>query len=221
MKIIIASILTLALLSVISFQYLKVSEAAVGSLSQISQPSPTPPESKTEKSYVSPSPPPSCSPQPTPLSEKAKNNPVRELTAEDALNSGLGTRDWDCDGICNIKDNCIFVYNPDQKDRNGDGKGDACDPKLVDPSFKDSHCDDDGDGVPNITDNCPAVCNPDQKFVDLNENNVNDLCDSVLPNFVAEQPCAKRKKVKAPKPPQPKNLTSGEKKTPIEGRKTI
>lgn len=201
MKIIIASTLTLALLFVISFQYFKTSEASASSLSQSAQPSPTPPKSKTEKSDVSPSPTPSCSPQPTPLSEEDKNNPVREQTSNDRLNGLGGTSDWDCDGICNSTDNCIFVYNPNQKDSDADGKGDVCDSDLVDPSFKDSRCDQDGDGIPDFKDNCPLACNPDQKFIDVNENGVNDLCDSVLPNFVAGQPCAKRIKVKPPKPP--------------------
>lgn len=158
---------------------------------------------QAEREKTLPSPTPICSPQPTPLSEESKNNPGYEPGPEDELNAGLGTLDWDCDGICNNADNCIFVFNPDQKDGNNDGKGNACDPKLVDPSFKDSRCDRDGDGIVDLKDNCPAVCNPDQKFVDVNKNNVNDLCDSVLPNFVGSQSCAKRHKVKPPKPPRP------------------
>lgn len=162
---------------------------------------PTSPVSRrhSSKKIASASPTPMCSPQPTPLSEEEQNNPFREQTSEERLDGLGGTPDWDCDGICNRQDNCIFVYNPDQKDRNGDGKGDACDPKLVDSSFTDSRCDYDGDGIPDREDNCPGACNPDQKFVDVNENGVNDLCDSVLPNYVPGQPCAKRKKVKAPK----------------------
>ena len=121
------------------------------------------------------------------------------MDLEDFVNGGLGTTDFDCDGICNFKDNCMLAYNPNQKDSNGDGKGDVCDPKMVDPSFTDSRCDRDGDGIPDVKDNCPAACNPDQKFVDINANNVNDLCDPTLPNFVLEKPCVKRKKVKAPR----------------------
>ncbi len=146
---------------------------------------------------------PICSPLPPPLSEEEKNNPVREDTADEALDAMLGTLDWDCDGICNVNDNCIFVYNPDQKDKNGDGKGDACDPTVVDSSFKDSRCDQDGDGIPDLRDNCPLACNPNQKFVDVNKNNVNDLCDSALSNFVSSRPCAKRITVKPPKPKNP------------------
>ncbi len=170
------------------------------------QTSPTPTESKTGKSNVSPSPTPVCSPQPTTLSDKDKNNPLHELDLEDFVNGGLGTPDFDCDGICNLKDNCMLAYNPNQKDSNGDGKGDVCDPKLVAPSFTDSRCDVDGDGVPDIKDNCPSACNPDQKFVDINENKVNDLCDSALPNFAFDKPCVKRKKVKAPRPEKTKKF---------------
>jgi subtilisin family serine protease len=34
--------------------------------------------------------------------------------------------DRDGDGVPNHRDNCPYVYNPDQKDSNGDGVGDAC-----------------------------------------------------------------------------------------------
>jgi chitinase len=36
--------------------------------------------------------------------------------------------DSDGDGIANGLDNCPGIYNPDQKDSDGDGYGDACDP---------------------------------------------------------------------------------------------
>ena len=35
--------------------------------------------------------------------------------------------DTDCDGVPDHKDNCPYVYNPDQTDSSGDGVGDACD----------------------------------------------------------------------------------------------
>ena len=321
MKIITASTLGIAFLFVGSFFLLKTSEASVGSYSQITQPTPPPPN-KPIIEITSPTP--DCLPQPLPLSEKEKNNPVRELTAEEELNAGLGTSDWDCDGICNSKDNCIFAYNRDQTDSNGDGKGDVCDPKMVDSSFTDSRllfdkkaeaernalftdaitrpsptppkskpekpdfppspthgcspqpkplseaekndpdrrenvfgessdsdcdgicdiadncplvynpdqkdsnkdgygdacdpqlvdksyvdlrCDTDGDGIPDNKDNCPWVCNPDQKFVDVNKNGVNDLCDNALPNAVTRQkPCPERIKVNAPKSLKSKSL---------------
>ncbi len=59
--------------------------------------------------------------------------------------------DRDHDGIPDFRDNCPDVYNPDQKDSDGNGVGDACDepwkifirdhppppPKPVPPSFSD------------------------------------------------------------------------------------
>jgi hypothetical protein len=39
---------------------------------------------------------------------------------------GGGGRDSDGDGIQNKNDNCPAVYNPDQLDSDGDGKGDVC-----------------------------------------------------------------------------------------------
>jgi MYXO-CTERM domain-containing protein len=64
---------------------------------------------------------------------------------------GAKLNDEDGDGIVDSEDNCPGTYNPDQKDTDGDGLGDACDP------------DADGDGIPNALDNCPYVANPDQK----------------------------------------------------------
>ena len=49
-----------------------------------------------------------------------------ELTVCDALNSGLGSVDFDRDGVKNCDDNCIFDANPKQKDSDRDGIGNAC-----------------------------------------------------------------------------------------------
>jgi hypothetical protein len=63
-------------------------------------------------------------------------------------------------------DNCPFDANPDQKDGDANGKGDACDPGF----------DLDHDGIPNNVDNCPNVANPDQK--DSDKDGVGDACDN-------------------------------------------
>ena len=47
------------------------------------------------------------------------------------LNGALGGSDFDGDGIENDKDNCPLDYNPDQKDSNHDGVGDACEWRVT------------------------------------------------------------------------------------------
>ena len=72
--------------------------------------------------------------------------------------------DIDGDGIPDIKDNCISIYNPDQKDINNNNRGDACD-------------DFDQDGIININDNCPNTPNRDQK--DTDGDGIGDACDEM------------------------------------------
>jgi len=77
--------------------------------------------------------------------------------------------DTDDDGIWNSIDNCPSAINGDQKDTDGDGIGDACDPDI------------DGDGIPNAVDNCPYVANPDQ--IDSDNDGAGDACDNCpIPN---------------------------------------
>jgi len=45
-------------------------------------------------------------------------------------------RDLDHDGVPDSKDNCPLRSNPDQRDSNHDGKGDACQPDHVKPRVK-------------------------------------------------------------------------------------
>lgn len=78
-------------------------------------------------------------------------------------NNAPDTSDPDGDGIPTAADNCPTVSNPDQRDSDGDGLGDLCDP------------DDDNDGVPDTQDNCPLVKNPDQ--TDSDGDGLGDACD--------------------------------------------
>lgn len=94
-------------------------------------------------------------------------------------------------------DNCPNVYNPDQKDSNGNGKGDACESSQITQRF---YADPDGDGygtpgdyiiadqydsppagyIQWITgkdnDNCPNAANVDQK--DSDGDGIGDVCDT-------------------------------------------
>lgn len=42
----------------------------------------------------------------------------------------LCSLDYDNDGVINISDNCVFIFNSDQKDSNGNGVGDVCDMEM-------------------------------------------------------------------------------------------
>ncbi len=83
------------------------------------------------------------------------------------------SNDYDKDGILNNQDNCLLIYNPDQKDSDGDTVGDVCDnaPQDANRNQKDT----DYDGVGDIVDNCPYHKNPDQLDKDL--NGIGWVCD--------------------------------------------
>jgi outer membrane protein assembly factor BamB len=73
--------------------------------------------------------------------------------------------DTDGDGVPDITDNCPAVWNPDQKDSDHDGIGDACNGAI----------DKDGDGWADRLDNCPYVPNPTQR--DTDGDGVGNACD--------------------------------------------
>jgi DNA-binding beta-propeller fold protein YncE len=59
--------------------------------------------------------------------------------------------DADADNVVDARDNCRGLANPDQRDTDHDGLGDACDP------------DDDNDGIPDAQDRCPdSLRGPDR-----------------------------------------------------------
>jgi hypothetical protein len=92
------------------------------------------------------------------------NNDVLILKNYTALpNPEYILSDIDGDGIPDIRDNCINVYNPDQEDLNNNGKGDACE-------------DYDKDGIINSEDNCPNV--PNRNQLDSDGDGIGDACDS-------------------------------------------
>ncbi len=79
--------------------------------------------------------------------------------------------DSDADSVPDVSDNCINVPNFDQKDSDGNGRGDACE-------------DYDRDGILNANDNCPDIPNVSQ--IDTDNDKIGDVCDT-LDNRVTER----------------------------------
>lgn len=89
------------------------------------------------------------------------------------LVNSLYEKDFDNDNVLNDNDNCLFVYNPDQKDIDYNGAGDACD-------------DFDRDGVLNVDDNCPKTSNRNQ--ADNDGDGDGDACDKSDGRFFEQNP---------------------------------
>jgi DNA-binding beta-propeller fold protein YncE len=56
-------------------------------------------------------------------------------TPGNAFKIARGCSDDDADGICQADDNCLEVANPDQRDTDSDGYGNACDADCTDDDF--------------------------------------------------------------------------------------
>jgi phage FluMu protein Com len=97
--------------------------------------------------------------------------------------------DQDCDGVPDESDNCPLVFNPDQRDLNRNGIGEACEvDRDGDGIGRDVACDSEGEpnGVwhdcpctggenEDCEDNCPLVHNPDQ--ADSDNDGIGDACE--------------------------------------------
>ena len=96
--------------------------------------------------------------------------PIVDLGAFERVDDAAG--DYDLDGIANCEDNCPTLGNPDQKDCNDDGEGDACQLAYC---VGDRACDDcNGNGLP---DSCDLASG---QAVDLEDNGRPDTCETAI-----------------------------------------
>lgn len=202
----------------LAFVFLQLSKAADAGMTAFpaevfAQTAPTPPQTKETQIKSSPSsePTPERSPASltTPVANLQPKNQQQELTEAEELRRKIARLpkkvlpleeiggpsnyyDPDLDKVPTAYDNCWLVSNPDNKDSDDDGVGDACDPDLVDTRLLDW----DGDGVSDEKDNCPRVCNQNQR--DSNRDGIGDRCN-IGGRFIER--CKKRRKIRSEKWP--------------------
>ncbi len=92
--------------------------------------------------------------------------------------------DVDMDNVCDVVDNCINIYNPNQEDCDTDGIGDVCETDTDGDTIPDD-CDlctgddatgdTDGDGICDDIDNCLFLPNPTQ--ADCDTDGEGDICE--------------------------------------------
>ncbi|MBN2203145.1 MAG: VCBS repeat-containing protein [Candidatus Aenigmarchaeota archaeon] len=96
--------------------------------------------------------------------------------------------DFDGDGICRIgwtnescigSDNCVYIFNPDQTNSDGDSFGDVCD--ICPFATNEDQLDSDEDGFGDVCDNCPDISNNDQ--IDVDSDGLGDACDNCINDF--------------------------------------
>jgi len=103
----------------------------------------------------------------------------RPQWCEPRVSGDAGAADADADGIDDAGDLCPHVFDPEQRDEDGDGVGNACDPRVWEPGTEgDSQVtaeDLDGDGTPNDADPCPWL--HDEASADADGDGLPDACD--------------------------------------------
>jgi hypothetical protein len=118
---------------------------------------------------------------------------AEDCTGVDEDNDLICTGNNPPDACQGVNDNCPTEPNPDQKDSNNDGVGDACtdsdgdgvfDPFDNCPGLEDSGNDTDGDGTDDVCDVCPTV--PDDQ-TDSDGDGAGDACD-LCPGIASDDP---------------------------------